>query len=172
MDELLKSLSGADSESYPVASDAELAQTEDAIGRPLPPSFKRFVTEFSNGAYLLGVQEVSAVGEGNRQIGPIQDLIGFAGESGDLEVDGGGSVRAVDLVPYSLDSNGNAWCFLTGDQGPDGEYAVAYFAADNEKLYGRLKGFEDWLQRLSETEDEVIRSLYGDDTLYGELGLG
>ena len=40
------------------------------------------------------------------------------------------------------------------------------------KLYGRLPSFTAWLERLIETQDEVIRTLYDEDVLYDELNLG
>lgn len=49
-------------ETYPPASLADIEATEDRIQQPLPGSYKQFVSRFSNGAYLFGVQEVSAVG--------------------------------------------------------------------------------------------------------------
>jgi hypothetical protein len=131
-------------ETYPPASSDEVQQTESALAVALPPSFRSFVTEFSNGAYLFMLQEVSAVGAGNEQIGPIQDVAdGFGGH-----------------VPFSLDSNGNAWCFV-GD-------GVAYFDTHAQRLVGELPSFEAWLELLIREQDEVIRVLGFAD----ELGLG
>lgn len=61
-------------ETYPVATSDDIRTTESTLGKPLPNSYKTFVGEFSNGAYLFGVQEVGAVGEGNRQIMAIQKI--------------------------------------------------------------------------------------------------
>jgi hypothetical protein len=49
---------------------------------------------------------------------------------------------------------------------------VAYYGSAGKKLFGRLGGFTDWLERLVQTREEVIRTLYGEDVLYGELQLG
>ena len=73
--ELLTALDAGDHELYPAANDADVKQTETAIGRPLPPSYRAFLTQFSNGAYLYSIQEVSAVGEGNPQIAAIQNIV-------------------------------------------------------------------------------------------------
>ena len=176
MDELLARLRSAGAhETYPPASDDDVAATERALRRPLPPSFRAFLKGFSNGAYLFMLQEVSAAGAGNAQIGAIQDVLpNVILASGDTAVglDSGGSVSAGALVPFSLDHNGNCWCFLTSEAAPDGEYPVAYFDADHEQLYGRLQGFQAWLTVLVDEQDEVIRTLYDDDVLQGELGLG
>lgn len=50
---------------------------------------------------------------------------------------------------------------------------MAYYYSNGKKLFGYFfPSFSDWLQRLVETQDEVIRTLYGDEVLYGELQLG
>ncbi len=122
IDELMAKLrSEGRHEMYPPASQADIEMTETALGRKLPDSFKRFVGEFSNGAYLFEVQEVSAVGDGNPA--------------------------------------GN-------------EYAVAYLDTTGRKLYGKLDSFDEWLSILVKEQDEVIRTLYGDDVIYDELDLG
>ena len=161
-------------ETYPPADAAAVEATEQAIGRRLPPSFRTFVTAFSNGAYLFMLQEVLAVGAGNPQIGAVQDVLSVvsAAPDADVPLDSGGQVTGATLVPFSLDHNGNCWCFLTGEEVPDGEYPVAYFDAEHEKLYGRLPGFSAWLTKLADEQDEVIRTLYDEDVLYDEMGLG
>jgi hypothetical protein len=120
------------------------------------------------------LQEVSATGSGNPQIGPIQSVLSMVSASpdADLTIDSGGSAKAASLVPFSLDHNGNCWCFLTAETAPGEEYPVAYYDAEHEKLWGRLDGFEAWLAVLVDEQDEVIRTLYGEDTLYDEIGLG
>jgi hypothetical protein len=46
--------------------------------------------------------------------------------------------------------------------------------APGGKLYGRLRGgFAEWLSILVHApQDEIIRTLYDDDVIYDELGLG
>jgi hypothetical protein len=158
-------------ETYPVATADDTAATERALGRPLPESFKRFQMEFSNGAYLFMLQEVSATGAGNRQVGAIQAVLRnviVAAADDDISVDSGAVVKAGDLVPYSLDGNGNCWCFLTSESAAGDEYAVAYYVTDQDRLVGRLPGFEAWLTTLVNEQDEVIRTIYDWD----ELDLG
>jgi hypothetical protein len=72
------------------------------------------------------LQEVSAVGAGNDQIGPIQDA-GLGGPS---------------FVPFSLDHNGNCWCLVTGQAASDGEYPVAYVDPQTNGLVGEGAGRE------------------------------
>ncbi len=175
IDELMAKLrSEGRHEMYPPASQADIEMTETALGRKLPDSFKRFVGEFSNGAYLFEVQEVSAVGDGNRQIGAIQDA--RAPDDGDanevIPFREGGETRYGDLIPFGLDSNGNEWCFVVDGNPAGNEYAVAYLDTTGRKLYGKLDSFDEWLSILVKEQDEVIRTLYGDDVIYDELDLG
>ena len=178
MDELLARLrSEGEHETYPLATERDLEQTEAALGRALPPSFRRFLRGFSNGAYLFEIQEVSAVGAGNPQIGAIQDALPHvisASPDTEVRLDSGGAVLISSLVPFSLDHNGNCWCFLTSQEEPDGEYPVAYYDDEHEKLYGKLSGFEAWLTRQVDAEprDEFNRTLYDDDVLRDEMNLG
>jgi len=154
-------------ETYPPASAAELEHTEQVIGVPLPASYRAFVSRFSNGAYVFEVQEVSAVGPGNEQIAPIEP---FAA-GGDVIESPAGPLPAETLVPFSLDSNGNSWCFLTSLPDPGGEYPVAYFDAEGSRLVAQLAGFEEWLTILTDKRDEVIRVLDG-GRYVDELNLG
>jgi hypothetical protein len=156
---------------YGVATEDDVRVTETALGRSLPESFRTFVTTFSNGAYLYGVQEVSRVGTGNAQIAAIQEIDRIWSGERDEEVpfrEHDGGVPYEDLIPYSLDSNGNEWCFVAGE-------AVAYLDTAGKKLYSRLDSFAAWIRLLVESpEDEVIRTLYRDDdgVIYDELMLG
>jgi hypothetical protein len=172
--DLLSALEAGEHERYPVATDNDVVSTEASIGRPLPPSFRAFVTQFSNGAYLYGLQEVSAVGEGNAQIASIQRVVlpGDTDAAERIPFRQGSDIGRDNLVPFSLDHNGNAWCFLTDSADADGEYPVAYFDTTGRKLYGKQRSFADWLGILIDTQEEVIRTLYEEDVLYGELGLG
>jgi len=154
-------------ETYPRALAADLERTERMIDAPLPGSYRAFVTQFSNGAYVFELQEISAVGAGNEQIGPIER---FPGGSGAIDSPAG-PLEAQALVPFSFDSNGNYWCFLTSLPDADGEYPVAYFDAESSRLVAQLAGFEQWLTILTERKDEVIRVLDG-GRYVDELNLG
>jgi hypothetical protein len=161
-------------ETYPPASPADIEATEAGVGQPLPDSYKEFVSRFSNGAYLFLVQEVSAVGGGNPQIVAIQDIerIGKGLTDEVIPFREGGKASYGNLVPFGLDANGNEWCFIVEPGRPGNEYEVAYFDTSGRKLYGRLSGFTEWLSILVREKDEVIRTLYADDVIYDELGLG
>lgn len=171
MQHLIEELAGSEHETYEKATDADIAKTERLLGMSLPASYKTFVRSFSNGAYLYHLQEVSAVGKGNQQIAPIDAIYPVASGSSpipyrDLE----GEVHPSKLIPFGLDSNANAWCFVVED-GRD-EYPVAYLHTWGSKLYARLDGFGTWLAKLIEEQDEIIRVLYDADVIDGELKLG
>jgi hypothetical protein len=173
IDELLEQLRAEGRhETYPLASIGEVEKTEAAIGRPLPGSYRQFVTQFSNGAYLFELQEVSAVGEGNTQIMAIQDVV-REGEADELiPFRDGGETRFGNLVPFGLDANGNEWSFVVEPGRPENEYDVAYLDTSGRKLYGKLVSFSEWLSIVVREQDEVIRTLYDEDVLYDELMLG
>jgi hypothetical protein len=84
----------------------------------------------------------------------------------------GGDAPYGELVPFGLDSNGNEWCLVVESNPPGNEYAVAYLDTSGRKLYGKQSSFSEWLAILVREQDEVIRTLYDDDVIYDELGLG
>jgi len=173
INDLIKGLAGGEHEVYPAATDADVAMTEAAVARKLPSSFKSFVTTFSNGAYLYLLQEVSAVGNGNDQILPIQSIRSVEGDPEEsIPFREGGQTQFKHLIPFGLDHNGNAWCFLSNEMDSSGECPVAYLDCQGRKLYGRLDGFSSWLKILVDKQDEVIRTLYDDDVINDELSLG
>jgi hypothetical protein len=146
------------------------------VGFAQARSFSDFERDRSH-SVLFMVQEVSAVGGGNRQIAPIQDIARLGERAPDDPVvfREGGETRYGNLVPFGLDSNGNEWCFIIVPDQPGNEYEVAYLhTAPGGKLYGRLRGgFAEWLSILVHApQDEIIRTLYDDDVIYDGLGLG
>lgn len=162
-------------ETYEVASKEDIEKTENDLNCKLPKSYCDFVLRFSNGAFLYMIQEVSAVGDGNKQILPMQRLSLQRMTSVEthemINIREGGSVSIDHLIPFSLDHNGNAWCFIV-NQMIDEEYIVAYFDSHNPKLYGTMDNFNEWLNVLINNREEVIRTLYDDNVISMELGLG
>lgn len=162
-------------ETYKVASKEDVEKTENELNCKLPKSYCDFVSQFSNGAFLYMIQEVSAVGDGNKQIVPIQRLslkgMTSVGTHEKINIREGGSVNINYLIPFSLDHNGNAWCFIV-NQMIDEEYKVAYFDSHNPKLYGIMDNFNEWLKILINNREEVIRILYDDNVISMEIGLG
>lgn len=173
IDEMIEQLGTGDHETYPPATDIDIQATETVLGKSLPASYKNFVKSFSNGAYLYMLQEVGAVGEGNKQISSLQDLAITEAQPDDrIPFRDGGEMLFKNLIPFSLDSNDNAWCFISNDSQPSIEQSVAYLDTTGQKLYGRLNSFTDWLQILIKKQNEVIRTLYDEDVLHEELELG
>jgi len=171
--ELIEELQEGEHEIYPIASEKDIEISEKAVGGVLPESYKTFVRSFSNGAYLYMLQELSGVGEGNNQISSIQKISLYdAGPEDIISFRDGGETLFKNLIPFSLDSNGNAWCFIVDETTPATEHSVAYLDLEGRKLYGLLADFTSWLQILTEKQDEVIRTLYDEDVLYDELQLG
>ena len=159
------------------STQADVRRTEEAIGTPLPLSYRRFVLEFSNGAYLYGVQEVAPVGDVAHKV-PIHrfERIGTADPGEQLTYrDGGARVRHDETIVFAGDSNGNEWCFVTTRPSAADEYEVAYLDTRSRNLYASMPSFAHWLEWLADhSEDEVIRTYYVDDEeiLYDEMMLG
>ena len=171
IDDSIAALRTGKHELYPPATQGDISQTESALGRALPSSFKTFVSTYSNGAYLYGTQEVSAIGTGSQQILPIQNirLITEGDEKEYIPLDTAEQIARKNLIPFSLDHNANAWCFLADSQD---ECRVAYFDTSGQKLYCALPSFAAWLEILVKHQDEVIRMVCDPETLMNEIGLG
>ncbi|MUG64951.1 hypothetical protein GNP94_02895 [Paenibacillus campinasensis] len=165
-------------EVYPPATEADIKETEIALGVRLPESYCKFVSEFSNGAYLYRCQEISAVGQGNQQIGALQHTY-RPWTAGPHKVDDGqpipiregGYVTVDQLIPFAYDHNGNMWCFIV-EKMQDHEYRVGYYDKFQPKLYGVMDSFHDWLNVCVSHREEVIRAIFDDDVIVHELGLG
>jgi hypothetical protein len=179
IDDPLERLRGdaAEHDIYGCAADEDVRRTEEAIGVRLPDSYRRFVREFSNGAYLYRVQEVAPVGDVDHLV-PIHRFqrIG-AGDPNELLTyrNGGETVRHGDTVVFGGDSNGNEWCFVTTRPSTVAEYEISYLDTGSRKLYAPMRSFAQWVEWLIEhPEDEVIRTYYVDDDaiLYDEMMLG
>jgi hypothetical protein len=164
-------------ELYPPAGEDDLRTTQAVIGSLLPPSYRAFVTELSNGAQLYGVQGVQPVGDVNHRV-PIHRFERIGPDDPDTPLwahEDGWTTRYGDTVVFGGDPNGNEWCFLTARQAEDGECEVAYLDTRSGKLYATMASFAEWLGYLVDHPyDEVIRTYYEDDDalLYGEMMLG
>ena len=113
------------------------------------------------------------LGQAISRILPIQQVNWIEGDPGErILFRDTGETQLRFLVPFSLDGNGNAWCFLVDQATGDAEYRVAYLDTTGRRLYGRQESFTAWLSILVEKQEEVIRTLYGEDVLEGELNLG
>ena len=170
-------------EVYPVATNKDLNITEAKIKAVLPKSYVEFVRRFSNGGYLFFIQEVCSVGDSNKKIASIHSvfhkdlLTGKALSHSNLNRiipinNTDLFINRRNLIPFSLDSNGNAWCFLVFNGTIKDEYPVAYLDSQNLKLYGLLSGFTEWLSILISEKEEVIRVVCNEETILGELKLG
>ena len=49
---------------------------------------------------------------------------------------------------------------------------MGYLDCTGLRMYGIMESFAAWLGVLIKTRQEVIRTLYGDDVICGEMGLG
>lgn len=137
-------------------------QYEQNTGKQLPASYKHFVNKFGNGCYWLyhvdqpinGIDQIHAIGKFRKHLG------------NELETDGFGTFKKRDLLCLMSDSsNGGAWCWLTTEKGEYGEWPLAFYNIDDDKLYYKISGFVEWLRIATETKGEVIRALDKEDRL-------
>ena len=166
--DLINILSLGNHELYPTATNDDVIITSKAIGYEFPQSYKTFVTEFSNGAYLYMVQEICCVGDCTKKIQSIQDAYEPHKKSSQLlnVYESQVKYEISNLIPYSLDSNGNAWCFVKHSN------KVCYLELTENRLFGFLNGFEEWLGILVKSKNEVIREIYDEEFLFKVLNLG
>ncbi len=146
-------------------SDGEIIEAEARLTVVLPNTYKTFLREFGDGAYwLYGCQPVDSI----RRPLWLTDIRRRL--SSEVEIDGEDRrVSAKSLLCLmSEDSNGGSWCWLTKDGNPDGEWPLAYYSMEEERLFYKQAGFEAWLTCLIEAKSEVVRAL----DVSGKLGLG
>lgn len=166
MQELIKILNKDSNQHQDIGSkltDSEIKEIELQIGLTLPNSYKIFLTQFGNGANWLYMNPIddlkrfSYLRKFRKKLGKTVELVG------EKEID-------VDslLCLMTEDSNGGAWCWLTTENTSGGEWPLAYFSMDDNKLHYKVEGFTEWLRLLTKSKYEVIRELDTED----ELGLG
>ena len=159
-------------EKHPRASAAQVRMTENAIGRKLPPSYRSFVTAFSNGALLDPIQHVLRVGKSIRMVQSIQSEVPPIKGDRPVPIREGGAVPPDHLIPFTYDDNANYWCFIIPPGAPAAECPVAYLDPAGRQLYARLPNFAVWLHICLHEGHEVIRVIYDDSVINDELKLG
>ena len=151
------------------ASEEEIRKTELELKIALPPSYRYFLKEFGNGAYWLYTvdQPINGV---NKKFGEIHWLGEYRKHLGDeIQSDGFGTFKTNELLCLMTEnSNGGAWCWITTEYSENGEWPIAYYSINDQKLYYKISNFKDWLKIATNSKQEVIREL---DIEY-KLGLG
>lgn len=168
---------------FPPAKNTDIELSEEKLKINFPKSYSYFLKEWSNGAILSGVQDIAGVGEKEEgmQLMPIHEIRNLVNNP---EIGGDATsqdkiklynsdeyVLRKNLIPFSSDSNGNAWCFII-DNAPDNEYQIAYWCYHTDKIYHKLQNFTDWFSKSIECNEELIRVLSDEDLIYDELMLG
>jgi hypothetical protein len=147
----------------PRLNDEEIEAVERQLNLNLPNSYKSFLKLFGDGGFWIyyqpidSIQNYSWLNDYRKQLPPTIELV----EGTFIKTDS-------LLCLMTEDSNGGAWCWLTTEADNDGEWPLAYYNMEDEKLYYKVNNFTEWLSILVECEAEVIRKLDTDEI----LGLG
>lgn len=146
------------------ASDEQIASFEEKTGFQLPPSFRKFVKDFGNGAYwLYGTQPIDSLNQPKWAMEFHQNL------TDSVPIDNGNLANKDSLLCLMTeDSNGGSWCWLTEEKSLEEECPLAYLSSGT--LYYKLPSFLEWLTILVNEKQEVIRFLDYDKADKLELG--
>lgn len=140
-------------------TDVQIKDLEKQISLTLPLSYKLFLQYFGNGGTWIYADSIDTVHE----------FSWFSKSKDTIEVVGGNEVTQNSLLfLMTEDSNGGSWCWLTSEKNEDGEWSLAYYNRQDNKLHYKINNFTEWLKILVASKGEVIRELDVDD----KLGLG
>ena len=144
----------------PKLTDSEIQRAEKELGITLPNSYKLFLKEFGNGAYWLYTvdQPINGV---NKEYGAIHRLGKFRNYLGDsIQSNGFGTFKTNSLLCLMTEnSNGGAWVWITSETSINGEWPLAYYSMDDQKLYFKVENFLEWIRLATKCKYEVIREL-------------
>ena len=142
-------------------SDIELQEFTSKSGFDVPPSFSVFLREFGDGAYwLYDTQPVDSTTNSIWLKDSRPKLPSF------IPLDEETQIPATSLFCLMTeDSNGGAWCWLTGQRDENKETPLVYYDPDSGNLCYKVQTFVDWLYILVSEKEEVIRVLDSDTGL-------
>tara|TARA_R100000789_G_scaffold70412_1_gene65899 strand:- start:1010 stop:1549 length:540 start_codon:yes stop_codon:yes gene_type:complete len=144
----------------PKLNENNILEAESELGIALPQSFKLFLKEFGNGAdWLYHVdQPINGVA---KEYGKIHWLGKYRKHLGEtIESNGFGSFKTKTLLCLMTEnSNGGAWVFLTSENSENGEWPLAFYNMDDQKLYFKVESFTQWIGLAIKCKSEVIREL-------------
>ena len=150
----------------PKLTDSEIHKAEKELGLSLPYSYKLFLKEFGNGAYWLYHvdQPINGI---NKEYGKIHSLGKYRNYlRGKIQSDGFGTFKTDTLLCLMTEnSNGGAWVWLTSENSESGEWPLAYYSMDDQKLHFKVDNFVEWIKLLTKCKSEVIRELDKDNIL-------
>ncbi|MEK3731576.1 hypothetical protein MKX64_03860 [Paenibacillus sp. FSL M8-0334] len=149
----------------------EITELEGRLGVPLPQSFRMFLSELSNGMFLLdsepvgGCSSESPCGEicMTKVILPdLPEQVAVAGLTEKVEASRLVSFTMFDAAALSNDH----WVFIYEEGIPNDEYRLGFISQRSKSIVTTLPSFEEWLTILWQHDDEegagvpVFHALY------------
>ena len=151
-----------------VATTEMITDYEDQFGYQLPTSFKKFLSNFSNGIFLLDCEPIGGVGSStpcgdislvNRNLPEIPPKV-IVTETNE-EID---SSQLISFTTYDASEQSNDhWVFICNEEGiENNEYRVGFISQSSLKIVKVLRNFEEWLTYLweNDVDDEVLKPVF------------
>lgn len=130
--------------------DEDISVIEDRLGVKLPLSLYIFLSEFSNGIFLLDIEPIGGLSKESpcgelcktKVILPdLPDQI-LIRETGELI----NSNRLISLTMYDAAQNSNDhWVFICEDGIPNHEYRLGFISQSTKIIVKTVPSFEEWL---------------------------
>lgn len=137
------------------ASIDDIIYSEEKLGFKLPESYKKFVTEYSNGDFfMLGVEPICGVGPQTPEtlaklFFPFQVFF-CSPEKEILIKPENRTVKLNQLISFTyqdvLDISNDHWVFICDKKYPNNDYPVGYISQNTHNIVYTLKNFEEWLK--------------------------
>lgn len=152
---------------HEVATEEMIINYEEKLGFRFPPSFKEFLTEFSNGIVLLGWEPIGGVGTDvpcgdirtvERTIPNIPNHVQILDTDEFVE-----SNRLISLTMYDSGNISNDhWVFICEVNAID--YRLGYVTQSAHKIVKVVESFEKWLEIFwngnKDKEDKLFISTF------------
>ena len=134
-----------------LATQKDITASEDDLGIKLPESYKKFVSEYSNGdIYMLGAEPMNGVSKASRIVEPAYK---FLMESPKKEIKILPTNKTIKLDKLISFTSGDArelsndhWVFICDKNYYNNEYPVGYVSFKTHNIVCLLSSFEEWIK--------------------------
>lgn len=139
-----------DVDRFELSNDRDIPMIEERLGLKLPVSLCIFLSEFSNGIFLLDIEPIGGASQEspcgelcktNEILPDLPDQI-LIRETGELI----NSNRLISLTMFDpAQSSNDHWVFICEDGIANNEYRLGYISQSTKIIVKTLSGFEEWL---------------------------
>lgn len=139
-----------DVDRFKLRNDREISVVEDRLGVKLPVSLCIFLSEFSNGIFLLDIEPIGGVSKESpcgelcktKVILPDLPNVILIRETGELI----NSNRLISLTMFdAAQSSNDHWVFISEDGVPNNEYRLGFISQNTKIIVKTLPSIEEWL---------------------------